>query len=130
MSQDVYDGITAMLKENGEKIYQNESVSLPYYEIIQPMMTLMYERFLEDLQSDNYNSLIYKHYLNTPVGSIYRHPEKRYVQKDIHDLNSIVVDFIASMTDDYFLDAFAYLFPEHELTKKIRYIEYFDDRYM
>ena len=55
---------------------------------------------------------------------------KRQVRTDLHNPNDIVVDFIASMTDDYFLDIFSHLFPEHPLVQKVQYIEYFDRRYM
>lgn len=130
LSQDVYEGMSAMLRENNEKIYQCEEVVKPYYEAIKPMMALLYERFLKDLQTGQYNSLIFQHYLNgSVVGDFYRHPQKRFVQMDIHDPNDIVADFLASMTDDYFIDAFAYLFPSHKLNQKIHYIGYFDPRF-
>ncbi|MDE7300649.1 MAG: phosphohydrolase, partial [Clostridia bacterium] len=38
--------------------------------------------------------------------------------------DTIVSDFIASMTDDYFIDLFARLFPDSKL--KIKYKGYFD----
>lgn len=41
----------------------------------------------------------------------------------------MVVDFIASMTDDYFVDVFAKLFPDNPLNEEIKYVEYFDERY-
>lgn len=133
MSEDVFKGITAMQQENNEKIYQCQDVTQPYYEVIQPMMRVMYDRFLDEVQSNCYNSLIYRHYLNgSVVGNFYRerNAKKRVVRIDIHDPNDIVVDFIASMTDDYFIDAFSYLFPNHELAEKVQYIGYFDKRYM
>ena len=131
MSNDVFEGISAILQENNGEIYQCKDVTGPYYEVIQPMMRMMYERFLVEVQSNCYDSLIYKHYLNSSVvGNYYRHPIARYVQIDEHEPNDIVADFIASMTDDYFVDAFTFLYPDHELVKKIKYVEYFDDRYM
>ncbi len=132
MSDDVFQGITRILRENGEKIYQCPAVIKPYYEIIRPMMEMMYKRFLSELQSNCYDSLIYQHYLNGPVvGNFYRehNAKRRIVRKDIHDPNDIVVDFIASMTDDYFIDAFLHLFPDHPLSEKVEYIEYFDKKY-
>jgi len=36
------------------------------------------------------------------------------------------VDYIAKMTDDYFIDFFKHLYPDHELNKLIKYVEYFD----
>lgn len=131
MSDDVFKSITKILQENNEKIYQRTDITQPYYNIIKPMMKLLYDRFLDELQSGCYDSLIYKHFLNNSVvGNYYRHPDHRYVQLEIHSPDDIVTDFIASMTDDYFLDAFRYLFTDHQLAQDIKYIEYFDPRYM
>ena len=41
------------------------------------------------------------------------------------DPNEIVVDFIASMTDDYFIDLYEYLFPDGPY--KVDYVGYFDN---
>ena len=131
ISKDVFNCMTEALQENNDKIYQCDEVTKPYYEAIQPMMELMYTRFLDELKANDYNSLLYQHYLNgTLIGSFYRHPTKRFIRTDIHDPNDIVVDFIASMTDDYFIDAFAYLFPNNALREKIQYVEYFDKRFI
>lgn len=129
MSGDVLEMLSAMLEENNELIYQRAEVTEPYFTTVKPMMELLYQRFLNDLKSDNYQSMIYQHYLNGTVGNYYRHPQKRYVQKDIIDTNDIVVDFIASMTDDYFLDVFTFLYPDHKLSRNNLYIEYFNNRY-
>ena len=130
LSPEVYCGIDEMIKENNNLIYQCDEVSNPYFETIKPMMELLYNRFLSELMAENHSSLIYQHYLNGSItGNYYRHPTKRYVRLDIHDPNDIVVDFIASMTDDYFLDVFSYLYPNHKLITNIRYVEYFDKRF-
>lgn len=131
LSSDIFNGITEMLEDNNSVIYQSKEVTKPYYQIIRPMMGLMYERFLDELNKKQHNSLIYQHYLNgSVVGNYYRHSKKRYIQLNIHDPNDIVADFIASMTDDYFIDAFSYLYPKHELATDIQYVEYFDKRYI
>jgi dGTPase len=41
------------------------------------------------------------------------------------DPNQLTVDFIASMTDDYFIDLYSTLFPKSDL--KIVYKGYFED---
>ena len=38
--------------------------------------------------------------------------------------NLIVTDYIASMTDDYFIDLYGFLFPDSSL--RLSYIGYFD----
>lgn len=42
------------------------------------------------------------------------------------NVDDIVVDYIASMTDDYFLDLFVHEFPDDELCTKIHYTQYFE----
>jgi len=130
MSDETFSALTEILNDNYRCIYQNDEIVAPYYESIKPMMELLYYRFLEDLKKNNYSSPIYKHYLNgSIIGNYYRHYIDRYVDLKKHDANDIVADFIASMTDDYFVDVFAYLFPDNELSKRIKYVEYFDTRY-
>lgn len=49
----------------------------------------------------------------------------RPVAYETAEHNQIIVDYIASMTDDYFIDLYAYLFPESDL--KVEYKGYFDE---
>ena len=52
----------------------------------------------------------------------------KYYAKDFayedEPVDNIVVDYIASMTDDYFIDLYEYLFPHGKY--KVRYIGYFE----
>jgi len=45
--------------------------------------------------------------------------------KETIDPDDIVTDYIACMTDDYFIDLFAQLFPNDPLNREIKYISYF-----
>ena len=42
--------------------------------------------------------------------------------------SDIVTDFIASMSDDYFIDVCKYLHLDDELVSKVRYYEYFEGK--
>ena len=42
-----------------------------------------------------------------------------------HRPEDIAVDFIASMTDDYFIDLYAFLFPNDPLNEEVHYKNYF-----
>ena len=66
------------------------------------------------------NSLIFTHHIDYVNKSRHENPTP-YEQTEP---NQIVVDYIASMTDDYFIDLYAHLFPESAL--KINYKGYFD----
>lgn len=103
---------------NYEMIYRNERVKEADGIILQ-MMREMYDKLLSDLKR-NARSPVFTHhikYLNKPY---YR----RNMPYEETEPNLVIVDYIASMTDDYFVDLYAYLFPKSD--KKIKYIGYFD----
>lgn len=126
VSADVYGAMVQCQKENNEKIYRRKEVTEQYDAVVKPMMEKLYKTFLGDLARQNTSSLVYKNHLNELFGNHYydEHGGKRFSDDDI------VVDFIASMTDDYFLEAFNYLFPDDELNKSVKYIDYFDKRFI
>ena len=88
---------------------------------VKPMMTEIYGQLLEDLKAGNRYSPIYSHHIDF-VNGIYYKRDIPYEQNDPHD---IVVDYIASMTDDYFIELHGYLFPDSPL--KVKYKGYFDE---
>jgi hypothetical protein len=89
-------------------------------ELAMKIMSDIYEKLLEDLKSDNKSSPIFTHDINYINKAHY----KRETPYEQTEPNQIVVDYIASMTDDYFIDLYAHLFPESDL--KITYKGYFD----
>lgn len=124
MDSDVYQDMKHIMDENYELIYKNPQVEQVYYETIKPMFEMLYERFLDDVKNQDFNSYIFKHHYN------YAYIAKNYLEDGIdfdNDLhcNDLVVDYIASMTDDYFVEVFQKLFPDSKL--KIKYISYFED---
>ena len=92
MSNDVYKALFALKKFNYENIY-NKSLTkeeIDYYRI---GMRRIYDIYLEDIESDNKNSLIYKIFLSKQ--------NDRYINNTNNKRK--VIDFIAGMTDDLFL---------------------------
>lgn len=127
MDDEYFQAFKAAKKENAEMIYKSKSVNKIFDEKIFPMMDKMYERFIKDLEEDNKSSLIFEHHLK--YISTYndfkngRYPGRiNYLEETKDD---IVVDYIASMTDDYFVDAYNYMFPEDNMT--IDYKGYFEE---
>jgi dGTPase len=77
---------------------------------------------LSDLTNNRRSSPIFSQhidYLNKPY-----YAQKRDVPYEETEKNQIVVDYIASMTDDYFIELHKHLFPS--ATHEIKYIGYFD----
>lgn len=127
MDDEYFKAFKAAKKENANIIYMKDSMNRIFDEEIFPMMDKMYEQLLKDYRSGNKNSLIFKHHIE-PVLK-YNDYETGYYKNRVHYLeeedNAIVVDFIASMTDDYFVDAYNYMFPND--MKSISYTGYFDN---
>lgn len=122
MDKEVFDDFEDLIKEN-YTIYSSKELVDPYYEIIQPLMNGLYSRLVEDVEKRNFESPVFKHYLNNWVlGKSYYSDQPRRI---IADSNDIVTDFIASMSDDYFIDICRYMHINDGLIKKISYYEYF-----
>lgn len=110
-------------KENFAYIYDNEVHVRRYEETIRPMFRSLYNRLLQDVTNDNRQSVIYKHHIAYIQKRNAFYENADYPNNE--NPNQIVVDFIASMTDDYFVDLYAYLFPDSNY--KIEYKSYFED---
>lgn len=104
--------------DNYALIYKSEQVERDY-EALRPMMTALYERLLADLVEHRLDSPIYTHHIAYVNAAHYRRTQP-YEQTEP---NQIVVDYIASMTDDYFVDLYARLFPDSPL--QVEYKGYF-----
>ena len=118
MDEEVFAAIDAVRSENFEKIYASQQVT-SRISFVGPMMELMFERLLEDLIQGREESPVFRHYLNLPI---MRHD---YAFELAHRPADVVCDYIASMTDDYFVALFSFLFPESPLNAQVRYDDYF-----
>lgn len=106
MDEEFFQAFSKGKSENYEMIYGNKKVQRVYDEEINPMVEEIYWRLLEDAKAHNKNSIIYKHhisYVNKLAGYYSGNDYENNTPEDI------VVDFIASMTDDYFVDLYKYL---------------------
>lgn len=105
--------------ENYEKIYLSNSETLEIQDSIRQMMVLMFDRFIDDFDSKNKKSFIYTHHIDY----INSKPYKRSFDYQNDNKYLIVADYIASMTDDYFVEIFNNLYPCNKLN--LKYKDYF-----
>ena len=105
---------------NYDLIYKNRRVREEMENSVRPMMEELYDRLLSDLAGKRYGSPIFTHHIRYVKLAHYRRP----VPYEEGEPARIVADYIASMTDDYFVDLYAYLFPDSK--RKINYKGYFD----
>lgn len=106
--------------DNYELIYKNDSVKSAMRETVKPMMARVYERLLSDLENENSASPIFTHHISFVNKAHY----KRDIPYEETEPNQLVTDYIASMTDDYFVDLYSFLFPNDKL--QIEYKGYFE----
>lgn len=115
-----FNALKTAKNENYKKIYLAPEVEAKYDIIIKPMMSELYEKLLNDLILDNTKSPIFSHHIDYVKKSHY----SRSIPYEKTEANQLVVDYIASMTDDYFIDLHRHLFPTS--LHKIEYKGYFD----
>lgn len=120
MDEAHFEALQNAKKDNYLHIYKVSSVRKECDEIIRPMMHKIFLRLLEDLNSGKEDSPLFRHHVNYINAS----PHARNTPYGQEEGALIVTDYIASMTDDYFIDLYAFLFPGEE--EKIRYKGYFD----
>ena len=93
LSDDVYKAIFELKNFNYKNIYDkaNTKEQLSYYE---KGMNQIYSKYLSDLENNNKNSDIYKDYLDNA--------SSKYLDETCN--KRIVIDYIAGMTDEYFIN--------------------------
>lgn len=113
LSPQAFHDLKTAKTENYKVIYKNDKINHQYDDFIKPMMEKIYYKLLDDVQKKEENSIIFKHHIDF----IYNHAKYYRDTNYIHEEpNQIVVDYIASMTDDYFLQLYKNLFPESDLS--------------
>ncbi len=106
--------------ENYKLLYNNEDSKPIFEREIKPAFKKLYEKLYSDLVNKEKTSPIFKHHINYINKSYY----KRLAPYESEEPNQIVVDFIASMTDDYFIEIYNHLFKTEPI--KIEYKGYFN----
>ncbi len=106
--------------ENYQKIYYAAAPLASLDTTVKPMMAEIYGQLLDDLKNGNKYSPIYTHHIDYVNAAHY----KRTIPYEMLEPNQIVIDYIASMTDNYFIELYGYLFPNSNL--RVKYKGYFD----
>lgn len=121
MDEDVYEAFSRGKKENYSIIYKSDPANDIFNNAIFPMIEQVYEKLLSDMKEHNKNSVIYTHHIDYRNSLVGFYPyEDDYENQPADDL---VVDYIASMTDDYFIDLYRFLFPGAKYD--VKYVPYF-----
>ncbi len=121
MDEDIFAELKKAKTENYTYIYKEKSVRDKLENTVKPMMVQLFERLMSDLADSNTASPIFTHHIGFLENKVHYKRTAPYTETE-H--SQIVADYIASMTDDYFVDLYKHLFPESKI--KIEYTGYFD----
>lgn len=122
MDKQYFDAFSMLKAENQDMIYRNDKLDCVYDNQIKPMMTELYDVMLKDVKEHNTKSFIYSHHIDYINNATRYYSKKDYADNEAND---IVVDYIASMTDDYFIDLYRHIFPDSKYD--VKYIGYFEN---
>ena len=120
LDEEHYFGMKEAKRTNYEQIYKNEKITKVIDSTVKPMVQKLYYRLLSDLKAGKKSSPIFRHHIDFVVNNHYAAPTP-YMETEP---NQIVVDYIASMTDDYCAELYNHLFPDSNI--EIKYDCYFD----
>ncbi len=115
-----YKALQKSKADNYRLIYNNAAAYSGLDTTVKPMMAEIYGQLLCDLKAGRKSSPVFTHHIDYINGAHYTR-EKPYEESEY---NQIVVDYIASMTDDYFIELHGYMFPDSNL--HVEYKGYFD----
>ena len=121
MDKEYFEAFSIGKRENYKLIYMNEKVDKVYKESIYPMFEFIYDKMRKDLVEGNKSSFVYRHHIEYVEDITKYYSKKKYRENDIDD---IVTDYIASMTDDYLIDLCNNYYPDGRFD--VKYVGYFE----
>lgn len=115
MSNELFQEIRRAKRENYVKIYSTGGIEGDSERELIEAFRLLYDRCLEDLERGDGRAYIFKHHIKRIEAQL-GYYGRTYAWQD--DLDQTVVDYIASMTDDYFIELVCKLFPGFEFPQR------------
>lgn len=116
MDETVFRNMQTLIWERNVAFEMNEELNAPYETVIKPLIHALYERLLHDIAEMNKTSPIFDYMKDKIQGRGYFDCDP--IIKTAADPNDIVTDFIASMTDDSFIETCKRLHICDELTER------------
>ncbi|MDR2106037.1 MAG: HD domain-containing protein [Coriobacteriales bacterium] len=119
-SEKAFAALRGIKQENFQLIYDNERINRTSENLVKEMFGRLYERLRADVLAGDERSYIFRHHIAFVERRRKMYRDNRPYREEQPD--QIVVDYLASMTDDYFVDLHALLFPRETA---IEYVPYF-----
>ena len=118
LSNEYFNALSKLKAENYKNIYNNQKTFTEQEKLIKLMMQKLYEKLKNDLINKNLSSPVFVHHVDY-ISKTYYKRKTPYLDENA---DQIIVDFIASMTDDYFIELYKTVFNEQV---KLNYKGYF-----
>ena len=110
MSEAAFEDVKLAKRQNYERIYNTEGWRAGSGNVVSEMFEEMYERLLSDVIAGDERSPVYLHHAKKLAARSRSIDAREYMANT--EPNQIVVDYLASMTDRYFMALYRLLFPE------------------
>lgn len=123
MDDDYFDEFTMAKRENYSHIYGNEKTEAAFKQDIEPMFKDLYDELLLQAEEMRPDSVFVRHHIEY-IDKITKYVHVSHGDYRDNSPDDMVADYIAGMTDDYFIDLHTYLFPDSK--HKSIYKGYFD----
>jgi dGTPase len=108
MSEEAFLEMRRAKNENFEKIYRAPEVNVGFTEGMEELFADIYELVRDDLANGREEAPVFRHHIRIIEQSL-SYYGRTYPWEE--DIDFTTVDYIASMTDDYFMALAEYLFP-------------------
>ena len=118
MSEAMFNDLKRAKRQNYEIIYNKEGLAASDGITVGEMFEEVYEKLLGDLTEGREESAIFRHHIDYLARKSRSITRESYVGAT--EPNQIVVDYIASMTDSYFMALYTHLFPEYATQIQLR----------
>lgn len=125
MDEEYFEALRQAKSENYEMIYRNDELNAMYENEIRPMFFEVYGELLRQAKSGDRSTILYRHHIDyVEKNNHYVKNKGSFAPYDEQEPNQLVVDYLASMTDDYFIDLYHELFPKGR--HGVKFVGYFD----
>ena len=123
MDREYFDALSQIKEENYRLIYESKQVK-EIEKKLRPMFAEVYRKLRTDLVENRTESPIFRHHLEFVAEHEKYYRKNSYREETSAD--QMVIDYIASMTDGYFIELYEYLFPQKK--SPLTYTPYFNEK--
>ncbi|HIS40748.1 MAG TPA: HD domain-containing protein [Candidatus Aphodovivens avistercoris] len=117
MSEAAFADLKRAKRQNYELIYDREGMTEDAGNVVEEMFARLFERLAADVEAGDESSPVFRHHVARLCAKSRSIDAAAYLAEGT---DQVVCDYLASMTDDYFLALYRHLFPHDRLAVAVR----------